>query len=811
MDWLLKDLAYGMRGLRKQPGFTAVAVVTLALGIGSATTIFSAIQNILLDPFPYVDARSVVSIQIRDVSNSRGGGRTFFQAPEFLDFQEQMHVFSEVIGGTGDDVLWNSPQGMEQFLGGYVTPNTFQFLGVPALLGRGLVPEDARPGAPPVFVMAYKMWVKRFNRDASILGKTFTLNGTPTTLVGIMPQRFTKIGADLWMAKAMQRGASPGARGDYWNFQAKLRPGVTIEQARAEAEIIARRLAKVYPDNYPKNFSVGMVSWVDSLVGQFKTTLYTIAAAVALLLMIACGNVANMLLARATAREKEMAIRSSLGASRSRLIGQLLAESVLLAVGGALLGCVFSYGGIKGLAALIPDGLIPREAQLRLNVPVMFFALATAIATAVIFGLAPALQTARKNLNEPLRDSGKGVSGGFRKGRLRNALVIGEVALSLILLSGAGLLIRSFVRLQTVDLGFNPKNILVARLPFPKGQYQSAAQKQQFYRELLGRVGRLPGVIAATETTTLPPYGGIRSEIDIPGKTHSEKWQSIFQLCSEGYFPTLQFRLLRGRLLTETEVNGARKVAVVNQTLVNKFFGNEDPIGRVIKINMLEKLPQGPVPNPMFEVVGVIADAKNNGIQDPPIPEMFVPYTVTGAFDRGILVRTSVPPMTLLKDVQREIWAVDRNVALTLTGSLEDFMRQFTYAEPRFGLVLMSVFAGVGLLLVALGVFSVIAYTVSRQTHEIGIRMALGAGRPDVLRMVLTMGFQLLGVGVGLGLLGAFAATRVIANQLWGVSPRDPVTLAGVVAVVGVAGLAACWFPARRATQVDPLVALRYE
>jgi putative ABC transport system permease protein len=811
MGWLLKDLAYGMRGLRKQPGFTAVAILTLALGIGSATTIFSAIQNILLDPFPYVDARSVVAIQIHDTSNSRPGGRTYFQAPEFLDFQEQTRAFSEVIGGTGDDVLWNSPEGMEQFTGGYVTPNTFQFLGVPALLGRGIVPEDARAGAPPVFVMAYKMWVKRFNRDASILGRSFTLNGTPTTLVGVMPERFTKIGADLWMAKTMLRGATPGTRGDYWNFQAKLKPGVTAQQARAEVEVVARRLAKEYPDNYPKNFSVQLISWVDSLVGQFKTTLYTIAAAVALLLLIACGNVANMLLARATAREKEMAIRSSLGASRSRLVGQLLSESVLLAIGGALLGCVFSYAGIKGLVALIPDGLIPREAQIRLNVPVMLFALATAIATAVIFGLAPALQTARTNINEPLRDSGKGVSGGFRKGRLRNALVIGEVALSLILLSGAGLLIRSFVRLQTVELGFNPKNILVARLPFPRGQYQSAAQKQQFFRELLARVGRIPGVVAATETTTLPPYGGIRSEVDIPGKTHSEKWQSIFQLCSEGYFPTLQFRLLRGRILSETEVNGARKVAVVNQMLVNKFFGNEDPIGRVIKINMLEKLPQGAVRDPLFEVVGVIGDAKNNGIQDPPMPEMFVPYTVTGAFDRGILVRTSPPPLTLLKDLQREIWAVDRNVAFTLTGSLEDFMRRFTYAEPQFGLVLMSVFAGVGLLLVALGVFSVIAYTVSRQTHEIGIRMALGAGRSDVLRMVLTMGFQLLGLGVALGLFGAFAATRVMANQLWGVSPRDPVTLATVVCVVAVAGLAACWFPARRATRVDPLVALRYE
>jgi putative ABC transport system permease protein len=811
MDWLRKDLVYGLRGLRRQPGFAAVAILTLALGIGSATTIFSAIQNILLDPFPYVDARSVVAILIHDTSSARPGGRNYFPPPEFLDYQDQSHVFSEVIGGTQNDVLYTSPEGTEQFDGGYVTPNTFQFLGVPALIGRGIVPDDARPGAPPVFVMAFKLWNKRFNLDSSILGKTYVLNGTPTTLVGIMPPRFTKLGADLWMATPIVRAANPGGRVDYWNFQAKLKPGVTLRQAQAEIEVIARRLAKEYPDNYPKNFSVQIVSWVDTLVGQFRKTLYTIAAAVLLLLLIACGNVANMLLARATAREKEMAIRSSLGAGRARLIGQLLSESLLLALGGAALGCVFSFAGIKGLVALIPEGLIPREAEIRLNLPVLLFALTVAIVTAVLFGLAPALQTARKNLVEPLKDSGKGVSGGFRKGRLRNALVIAEVALSLILLSGAGLLMRSFIRLQTVDLGFNPDNILVARLPFPQGRYQSAEEKQRFFRELLARLHRIPGVAEATAVSSLPPYGGIGSDIDISGKTHAEKWQSIFQLTSERYFQTLQLRLLRGRTLSETDVNSARKVAVVNQTFVNKFFGNADPIGSLVRIKMLEKLPRGAVKEPVFEIIGVTSDAKNRGIQEPPSPEMIVPYTITGAFERGILVRTSVPPLTLLKNVQGEIWAVDRNVALTLTGSLQDFLKRFTYAEPRFSLVLLGVFAGVGLLLVALGVFSVIAYTVSRQTHEIGLRMALGAGSADIVRMVLRMGFQLLGSGVALGLLGAFAATRVIANQLWGVSPRDPITLAIVVGVVAVAGLAACYFPARRATRVDPMIALRHE
>lgn len=802
MHWLVKDFGYGLRGLRKQPGFAAVAIVTLALGIGAATTIFSAIQNILLDPFPYVDARSVVAIQVHDNADARDGGRTYYSTPEYLDLRDQTHVFQEVIGGNGGDVLWDNDEGTEQFDGGYVTPNTFQFLGVPALIGRGIVPDDAAPGAPPVFVMAYKMWIKRFHGDPSILGRTFTLNGTPTTLVGIMPKRFTKLGADLWMAKVADR-AAPGANRDYWNFQAKLKPGVLPERARAEAEIVVRRLASANPDDYPKNFSVQIVSWVDSLVGQFRKTLYTMAAAVLLLLLIACGNVANMLLARATAREKEMAIRASLGASRWRVVGQLLAESLLMAIAGAALGSAFSYVGVKGFAALIPDGLIPREAELRLNGPALLFALGAAVATSLLFGLAPAMQMARKNLIEPLRDSGKGVSGGFRKGRLRNALVVAEIALSVVLLAGAGLLMRSFVALQTVDLGFNPHNILVARLPFRRGRYEKAEEKQRFFRDLLARVGRLPGVIAVTETNSLPPYGGGRSQVDVPGRTHLEKWQAIVQLCSEGYFQTLQIHMARGRALMDSDVEGARKMAVVNQTLAAKFFGSDDPIGRTIRVNALG--------DAVFEIVGIAVDSRNQGLQDPPLPQLFLPYTVTGLFQRGILARTSVPPSTLIPAVQREVWAVDRGVAVTLTGSLDEFLTRFTYAEPRLGLVLMSVFAGVGLLLVAIGVFSVVAYTVSRQTHEIGVRMALGARQGHVLRMVLRMGCVLLGGGLILGLAGAVASTRLLAAQLWGVSPRDPVTLAMVAGVVAVAGLAACYFPARRAARVDPLIALRYD
>jgi predicted permease len=808
MQTLWQDVRYGLRGIVNRPGFAILAILTLGLGMGATTTIFSAIQNILLDPFPYTDAHRVAAIQIHDVTSARPGGRTFFQVPEFLDYQEQNNVFDEVIGGTGEDVLLTTNEGTELYTGGMVTPNMFTFLGVPAVHGRTLTKEDGNPNAPPVFVMADKMWLKQYNRDPAILGQTFTLNGIPTTLVGIMGPRFTKLGADLWRPVRLER-SNQALSQQYFMFQARLKPGVTLQQAAADADVIAHRLAKLYPNNYPKQFTVNVISWVDSIVGQFKTTLYTLAAAVGLLLLIACSNVANMLLARATAREKEMALRVSLGATRWRLVRQLLIESLLLATGGVALGCLFAYGGVKAVAGLIPEGFIPREAVIRLNTPVLLFSLGIAMVTTLLFGLVPALQTARRDMVEPLKDGGKGSSGGFRRGKLRGALVVVEVALSLLLLVGAGLLIRSFVKLQTVELGFNPDNIMVARVPLPRGQYTTAAEKQRFFRTVLDRIQRLPGVAVATETTTLPPYGGIGTDIEIPGKTHTEKWRAIFQLCSEGYFQTLGMKLNRGRTFSAVEVDGARKVAVVNQTLVNRYFGQEDPIGQRIKLSMLETFKESPVPDPVFEIIGVTSDAKNQGIEEPVSPEVFVPFTMTGGFERGVLVRTHGDPEALINSVRREIWAVDRGVALTLTGALSTYLTQFSYAGPRFFLLVLGVFAGVGLVLVAIGIYSVIAYTVSRQTHEIGIRMALGASRSSVLRMVTFMGLKLIAIGAAIGMLVSFYATKVLAAQLSSISRFDPLTLGLVISVMAIVGLAACYFPARRAMRLDPMVALR--
>jgi putative ABC transport system permease protein len=810
MQTLVQDVRYGWRGLRGRPGFSLLAVLTLALGIGAATTIFSVIQNVLLDPFPYADADRLAAIQILDINTSQPSGPAYFQTSEFLDYQEQNHVFDAVLGGGFEDVLLRTGDGTEQFNGAVVTANTFEVLGVPALFGRVITADDAVAGAPPVFVMAYATWLAHYNMDRQVLGRTFVLNGVPTTLVGIMPPRFTKQAADLWRPIRLDRGDPEISRRSFL-FQARLKPGVTFPQASADIELIARRQAQLHPLNYPKQFSVNVVNWIDSLVGEFKAALYTLAAAVGLLLLIACSNVANMLLARASAREREMAIRASLGASRVRLVQQLLVESLLLACGGAVIGCLFAYGGIKALVALIPAGMIPREAVIRLNVPVLAFSLASAIVTALVFGLVPALRAAKRDMVEPLKDSSKGVGGGFRGGRLRQALVIVEVALSLMLLVGAGLLMRSFVMLQHVDLGLNPENILVVRLPLPNGPYRSAAAKHQFFRTLLPRLSALPGVVSVTETTGLPPYGGITSEVQIPGNTNNERQTSLVQLVSEGYFQTLGLRLIRGRLLSDREVDDGRKVAVVNQTLVNRYFGAGNPLGQSVRFTMLENMPEQPVANPVFEIVGVISDAKNRGIQESPMPEAFVPYTLTGAFNRGVLIRTYSAPEALLNSVRREIWALDRNVALTNTGPLVGFLKRFSYAEPRFSVALLGVFAAVGLFLVSIGVYSLIAYTVSRQTHEIGIRMALGAGRADVLRMVAGMGLRLVVAGVAIGLGASLVATRIVASQIWGISPHDPLTLALVVLAMALVGLAACYFPARRATKVDPMVALRCE
>jgi putative ABC transport system permease protein len=811
-EGLWSDFRLGARTLWKSRGFAAVAIVTLALGVGASTAIFSVIDNVLLDPFPYTDSKRLMVVQVHDTDQSEPGGRGGFLAPEFLDYVEQNKVFDRVIGNDRQDVLYTSGEGTERFSGGLVTPGTFEFLGMPPLLGRAMQPEDYKPEAPPVFVLRYKVWAGRFSGDPSMLNKVFVLNGTARTLIGVMPPRFGWGDSDLWIPTQLSRAAPSVAEAfpHYYFLLGHLKPGISVRQAEADLTVLARQLSAVYPKEYPKHFTVQLETLADSVVGRFRTMLFIVLAAVGLLLLIGCGNVANLLLARATTREKEFAIRAALGASRWRLTRQLLAESFLLALGGALLGSLFAWGGLKGLVAVTPQDVIPAEAVIRMNGPVLLFTLGVAIFTALIFGLVPALRASRIDLNDSLRDSGKGTSGGSGHARLRDAVVVLEVALSLTLLVSAGLLMRSFIALHEVHLGLRPDHVLVARLPLPKDRYKTAEQVAGFYKPLLLRLKSLPGIVAATETSTLPPYGGIPSDIEIPGKTHDEKWNSLYQLCSEGYFSVLEIQFLQGRPFTEAEVNGARKLAVINQTFQKKYFGDANPIGQRVRINGLEHFPD-PVKEPWFEVIGVVADAKNHGLQEPITPEMWVPYTVTGSAERGILVRTASDPLMMMNAVRQEIWGTDRSVALTLTGTLEGYINSFSYAAPRFGFLLVTVFASIGLVLVSIGVYSVIAYSTTRRTHEIGIRMALGAEGGDVQGMVIRSGLKLVAIGVGIGLAASLGLSRVLASQLWGVSSHDPVTLVIVPVLLLVIGILASWIPARRATRVSPVVALRYE
>ena len=808
IEALVKDVRFALRGLRKQPAFTVAAVTALALGIGATTTIFSVIQNVLLDPYPmYTDVDRIVGLRIRDLASARPG-REWYPVEEFLEYQRQAKSFDEVIAGDIEDVVYSSDEGSEQFTGGLASGNTFSFLGVGAAIGRTLTLEDAKPGAPPVFVLSHKLWATRFGLDPSVVGKRFVLNGAPTLLVGVMPDRVSKLGADLWRPVRLDP-ADPAVNGRYFKFQARLKPGVTIAQAQAEMEVIGQRVAKAYPRNYPKKFAVEVVGLIDSIVGSFRTTLYTMAAAVGLLLLIACANVASMLLSRASGREKEMAIRAALGAGRGALVRQLLVESLLLALLGGLVGCVFSYGGIALLVSAIPEGLIPREAVIRLNVPVLLFSLGVAVVTALLFGLAPALHTVRRDLVNPLRDSGKGTSGGDRRGRIGNVLVVGEVALSLVLLAGAGVLMRSFIGLQTIDLGLDPERLLYARMSLGSSQHKTAAAETQFLTQVLARVRALPGVVSAATTTGMPLYGGWQNAFEIHGLPQDDSWRAIFQLCSEGYFQTLGIRLLQGRDLTPEDLAGARRVAVVNRMFVERYLGGRDPIGRRIKVKTQE-LQAGP-DDAGFEIVGVFADAKNRGIQEPPFPEVVIPSSMTKTVGRALVVRTAGPPLAMIESLKREIWIVDRGVSVGITKPMTEQLKAFSYAAPRLGLYVFGAFAGLGLALVIVGVYSVIAYNVSRQTQEIGIRMALGAERGDVLAMTLRTGLQLVGLGVIIGVSVSLATTRVLASQLWNVSPSDPLTLGLVVAVVTVAGLAASYVPALRATRVDPMVVLRSE
>jgi putative ABC transport system permease protein len=812
----LRDFQYALRSLAKDHRFALIAVFALALGIGATTVMFSVIYNVVFDPFPYRDFQHSVTFEMRDLAGTGDAiTRYHYTIPEFLAIREQNHAFEDIIGNYQLDVLYSDGSGTRRLRGGYVTTNGFDFLGVPPLLGRTFSTGDTKPGAPFVFIMNYHLWQTQFGGDSKILGATFFLNGKPRTLVGIMPQRFNGYDASVWLPL----GLSPGADGTSFPVKdppviwalARLKKGVGLQAAAADLDAIVHRLAEANPsDLYPQRFTLVTRTLVDFVVGDFKNTLYALLAAVFMLLLISCGNVGNLLLARATAREREIAVRASLGASRGRLIRQLLVESLVLAAAACVAGCLFAYFGLKGLVQIIPRGPIPEETVIGLNWVALLFALAIAVLATLICGLAPALHAAGGNLQPSMAGSGKG-AGGFRHGKLRAGLVIAEVALSIVLLTGAGLMMRSFFTLTHIDLGFNPANTLfVQMVQGADDRDDTAVKKNLFFEQVLQRVKALPGVLSATVSVGLPPLGGAGSRITVLEKPHSQHWESMVDLCSEAYFQTLGLGLLHGRALSETDIDSARHVALVNQAFARTYFGNENPLGQKIKFNVFDELPGTPR-DAYFEIIGVVTNFRNRGLLESPSPEAFLPYTITGFGDRVILARTAVDPKSLLPSVQREIWAVDSNAAVTRSGSIKDLLAEEAYTRPQFGLITVGAFAGIGLALVLIGIFSVMAYTVALQTHEIGVRMALGAQHGNVLRMVLWKGLRLISVGILIGVLASLGLTRFLASQISGVSATDPLTFFAVVTLFFAVGLIASLLPARRAADIDPLVALRYE
>jgi putative ABC transport system permease protein len=800
-----RDLTFGARVLRRSPGFTLVAVLTLALGIGATTAMFSVIDNVLLEPFPYAHQQRLFAIVIHNSASSEPGGRSMFPQSEFLDIEEQNRAFEDVMGVAINRALWTPAGTPESINAPLVTPNAFAFLGVPALLGRVATAADVRADAPAVCVMSYSFWKGRFGGDPQVVGKVLTLDGTPRTVIGVMPARFIFWSADVWIPTVLRRDAD--FQSPWFYLLGRLKPGVSHSAAQTQIGMVAQGLARKDRRIYPARFDVNLESFADSAVGRFRQTLFTLLGAVGLLLIIACANVASLLLARVSSRNKELAVRASLGAGWWRILRQLFVESGIVAFLGAALGCAFAWGGLNVLIAVLPRDTFPEEAVIALNVRVLVATIGVAMATALFFGLVPVLSGLRCDINDALKSASREHSG-FRRLPLRNVLIVAEVAVSLVLLSAAGVMMRSFLRESEVQLGLTPRHVLSAEI-FRKG-YHTVDQQTQFNRELTGALRRAPGVLDVASTTDFLPFGGATTRLEIPGQTRAEQVTGQVAMIDPDLFRAIGVPLLKGRNLTEADVAGKRMVAVVNRALAEKFFPRQDPIGQRIQTPVLAQIPDA-LSNPTFEIVGVTADFKNRGLRQPVAPEVFAPYSVAGLAGFVVLVRTVSDPAALGRTVEGTALTLDGSTVVRHIRTLQDALEAEEYAKPRFGLQIFGVFASLGVLLVCAGLYSVTSYTVSQRRREMGIRVALGATSSDVQALVIGTELRFVAAGIAAGLVLSFVLLQLIQSEVWGVSTHDPMTLAAVSGILILVGIAASYLPALSATRVDPVQTLRAE
>ncbi len=812
MNNFWQDIRFGGRMLLKSPGFALVTILALALGIGANSAIFSVVNAVLLRPLPFKTAERLVflsewSQQVPNMSVSY---------PNYQDWREQSTSFEQLAAFRSAGYTLTGAGEPERLDTREVSASFFPALGVAPVLGRDFTADDDKPGANRAVIISHGLWQKRFGANPNVVGQPVTLNNQSHTIIGVLPQNFEwQAPVDVYAPigleadKMQDRDSHPGIY-----LLGLLKPGVSVAQARADMDGISARLAQQYPKSN-EGTRYTLVKLQERATQDIRAALLVVLAAVGFVLLIACANVANLLLARAASRSKEMAIRTALGAGRGRIVRQLLTESVMLALAGGALGLLFAMWGIDALLAVIPDD-VPRllVMNIGLDTRVLVFTLVVSIITGLLFGLAPAVQISKANLNEALKEGGRSGGSGAHRNRVRSVLVVAEVALSLMLLIGAGLLMRSFMHLQHADVGFNPDNLLTMRVALPDARYTQNAQVENFYRALLQRLEALPGVQSASVTRGLPMNGGIESGVTAEGHETTnikDMTVAVNLTISPNYFRTMEIPLVKGRYFTDQDNTGAPAVAVIDEQMAARFYPNEEALGKRIKLG------GGQSPFPWMQIVGVVKHVKHYGPDEEGRVEIYRPYfqlpnVPDAQLSRGmsLAVRTTGEPTSMTAAIRNAVHEIDKDQPISNVQPMAQIVAA-AVASQKFATWLLGIFAAAALLLAALGLYGVMAYSVTQRTHEIGVRMALGAARRDVLRLIVGQGMRLTLIGVSLGLVGAFLVMRALASLLYGVSAADPLTYGGVALLLAGVALVACLIPARKAMNVDPLIALRYE